>query len=372
VSRPNVGVSNRLTGIPAHRLTGHLRTQFRRWWLLVAVTGTRAAAQVIRRFPRVRVLVAGDLMLDNFIWGTVERISPEAPVPVVRVSAESRRLGGAANVIHNLRALGGQVIACGVVGSDAAGRQLVADLRRLGVNVAGVVQSRGAATTRKTRIIAHQQQVVRLDREDDAHGDSRAAARARGFLLAELRRADVVVISDYGKGLISAPLLAALAALRSRRPFPLVVDPKKLNFAYYRQPSLVTPNREEASQAAGVEIRDATSLARAGAALLARWQADAVLITRGELGMSLFERGAPPRHFPTAARHVFDVTGAGDTVVAACALALGARASLETAAILANHAAGIVVGEVGTATVSAKQLQADLRGRGAGREEKSR
>ena len=335
----------------------------------VAIAGARAAAQVIRRFPRVRVLVAGDLMVDDFIWGTVDRISPEAPVPVVRVTAESRRLGGAANVIHNLRALGGQVIACGVVGADAAGRQLVDDLRRLGADVGGVVRSRGAATTRKTRIIAHQQQVVRLDREDAAQGDGRAAARARGFLLANLGRADVVVISDYGKGLITPPLLAALAALRARRPFALVVDPKKLNYPHYRAPSLVTPNRDEASEASGIDIHDANSLSRAGAALLARWQAEAVLVTRGEQGMSLFVPGAPERHFPTAARHVYDVTGAGDTVIATCALALGAGASLETAAVLANHAAGIVVGEVGTATVTAAQLKADLRGRGDGRKQ---
>lgn len=326
-----------------------------------------APAAVIGRFPRVRVLVAGDLMLDHFIWGSVERISPEAPVPVVQVTEESRRLGGAANVIHNLRALGGQVIACGVVGADDAGRHLVDDLRRLGADVSGVAQSRGAATTRKTRIIAHQQQVVRLDREDAGQGDSSAAARARGFLLANLARADVVVISDYGKGLITPTLLAALAALRAQRSFPLIIDPKKVNYAHYRRPSLVTPNREEASQASGVEIRDAKSLSRAGAALLERWQAEAVLITRGEHGMSLFARGVPERHFPTVARHVFDVTGAGDTVVAACALALGARASLETAAVLANHAAGIVVGEVGTATVTARQLKADLGGRGARR-----
>ena len=329
--------------------------------------GQPAVGAVIARFPRVRVLVAGDLMLDHFIWGTVERISPEAPVPVVQVTTESRRLGGAANVIHNLRALGGRVIGCGVVGGDAAGRQLVDDLRDLGADVAGVARNRGAATTRKTRIIAHQQQVVRLDREDSTQGDGRAAARARGFLLAHLLRADVVVISDYGKGLITPPLLAALAAMRARRPFPLVIDPKKVNYPHYRRPSLVTPNREEASQASGIEIRDAASLARAGAALLAGWQAEAVLITRGEQGMSLFVPGAPPRHFPTVARHVYDVTGAGDTVVATCALALGARASLETAAVLANHAAGIVVGEVGTATVTAAQLKADLRGRGEGK-----
>ena len=328
---------------------------------------TRAAATVIRRFPRVRVLVAGDLMLDHFIWGSVERISPEAPVPVVQVTAESRRLGGAANVIHNLRSLGGQVTACGVVGADDAGRQLVDELRRLGADVSGVMQSRGAATTRKTRIIAHQQQVVRLDREDAAQRDSGAAARARGFLLATLARADVVVVSDYGKGLITPALLAALAALRAQRSFPLIIDPKKVNYAHYRGPSLVTPNREEASQASGIEILDAKSLSRAGAVLLERWQAEAVLVTRGEHGMALFARGAPERHFPTVARHVYDVTGAGDTVVATCALALGARASLETAAVLANHAAGIVVGEVGTATVTARQLRADLDGRGARR-----
>jgi len=321
-----------------------------------------AVGRVLARFARVRVLVAGDLMLDHFVWGKVERISPEAPVPVVQVTDESRRLGGAANVMHNVRALGGQVLACGVVGADAAGRELVRELRRLGVHVAGVVQSRVAATTRKTRIIAHQQQVVRLDREDPAHADSSAAARARGFLLANVHSADVVVISDYGKGLVTPALLAALAALRARRPFPLVIDPKKVNFAHYRLPSLVTPNRDEASLAAGVDISDGRSLSRAGAALLERWQAEAVLITRGEQGMSLFVRDAAERHFPTVARQVYDVTGAGDTVVATCALALGAGADLEIAAVLANHAAGIVVGEVGTATVSARQLKADVVG----------
>jgi D-glycero-beta-D-manno-heptose-7-phosphate kinase len=322
-----------------------------------------ALAAVIARFARVRVLVAGDLMLDHFIWGRVERISPEAPVPVVQVTAESRRLGGAANVAHNLRALGGAVTVCGVVGTDPAGRDLLDGLRRIGADVGGVLQSRGAATTRKTRIIAHQQQVVRLDREDDGQRDSRAAARARGFLLANLRRADVVLVSDYGKGFVTPPLLAALGGLHAERPFPLLIDPKQVNFAHYRGATLLTPNQHEASLAAGIEIRDDASLARVGAALLRRWQAEAVLITRGEHGMSLFAPGVPARHFPTVARHVYDVTGAGDTVVAACALALGAGAGREIAAILANHAAGIVVGEIGTATVTAAQLLADLRQR---------
>ncbi len=316
-------------------------------------------AAVILRFPKVRALVAGDLMLDQFVWGRVQRISPEAPVPVVQVTDESFRLGGAANVVNNLRSLGGQVLVCGTVGQDASGRRLLGELRRIGCDASGVIGGRGLATTVKTRIIAHQQQVVRLDREDAA-ADSPAAARARGFLLANLWRADVVVLSDYGKGLITPTLLAALAAMRARRKFLLVIDPKQANFSHYRSASLVTPNRDEASQASGIDIRDDASLARAGAELLRRWQAEAVLITRGEQGMSLFRAGQPARHFPTAARHVFDVTGAGDTVVATCALALGAGADLETAAILANHAASIVVGEVGTATVTAAQLRVDV------------
>jgi D-beta-D-heptose 7-phosphate kinase/D-beta-D-heptose 1-phosphate adenosyltransferase len=320
----------------------------------------RESARAISRFPRVTVLVAGDLMLDQFIWGRVQRISPEAPVPVVHVTAESFRLGGAANVVHNIRSLGGRVLACGTLGQDAAGRRVVAELRRIGADTAGVVLGGEQATTCKTRIIAHQQQVVRLDREADGVADSRAAARARGFLLANLWKADVVVLSDYGKGLITPALLAALAALRARRRFTLVIDPKRTNFAHYRGASLVTPNRDEASDAAGVEIEDEASLASAGRALLERWSAEAVLITRGEQGMSLFEGGRPPRHFPTAARRVFDVTGAGDTVLGTCALALAAGASLETAAVLANHAAGIVVGEVGTATVTAAQLRAEI------------
>lgn len=317
----------------------------------------------LRRFPRVRVLVAGDLMLDQFVWGRVRRISPEAPVPVVQVTDESFRLGGAGNVVHNLRSLGGGAIACGAVGDDAPGRRLLEELTRIGADTSGVVRTRDVATTCKTRIIAHQQQVVRLDREEDGRTDSRGAARARGYLLANLFRADVVVISDYGKGMINEGVLRALAAVRRRRPFPLIIDPKQLNFEHYRCASLVTPNRDEASRASGIEIEDEGSLTRAGAELLRRWEAEAVLVTRGEEGMSLFRAGLPPRHFPTAARRVFDVTGAGDTVLATCALALGAGASWETTAMLANHAAGIVVGEVGTAAVTVSQLRADLRDR---------
>lgn len=323
----------------------------------------RSPATIVRRFGNVKALVAGDLMLDHFVWGSVERISPEAPVPVVQVTEDSLRLGGAANVVNCIRALGAEAMVCGVVGIDNAGRQLGEELRRVGAETGGLMRSRETATIRKTRIIAHQQQVVRLDREDRDQGTTRAAARARGFFLANLWKADVVVVSDYGKGLVTPPLLAALAAIRARRNFVLVVDPKQCNFQHYRHPTLITPNRDEASSASGIEIHDDASLIRAGCELLRRWVADAVLITRGEDGMSLFRPDQPVHHLPTQARHVFDVTGAGDTVVSACAVALGAGANLEAAAGLANHAAGVVVGEVGTATVSQERLRAALSDR---------
>jgi rfaE bifunctional protein kinase chain/domain len=320
----------------------------------------------IRRFRGCRVLVAGDLMLDHFLWGDVDRVSPEAPVPVVRITGETFRLGGAANVMSNVRALGGSVFACGTIGADAAGRELLRLLGEIGVDTAGVWRGRELQTIRKTRVLAQQQQMIRLDREQRDGAGSRAAALARGQLVANIGKADVVVLSDYGKGLVTPELLAMLARMRQRRPFVLVIDPKDVNFPHYSGPSLVTPNREEASRASGIDIRDRASLERAGRELVRRWRAEAVLITRGERGMSLFVAGGPIRHFPTVARRVFDVTGAGDTVVATCALAIGAGADLPTAAVLANHAAGLVVGEVGTATVSAAQLRADLRRRAAG------
>jgi rfaE bifunctional protein kinase chain/domain len=323
-------------------------------------TLARRSAAVTRRFPRVRVLVVGDLMLDEFIWGRVDRISPEAPVPVVQVTHENVHLGGAANVAHNILALGAQAAACGVVGQVRAGRRVLAELKRVGAGTAGVVAVRGAVTIRKTRIIAHSQQVVRFDRES-THHLPHARRRLARFLDRHLWDCDAVVLSDYGKGVVDAELLARLRAARTRRPFRLIVDPKRVNFEHYRGVTLATPNTLEASEAAGIAIRDEATLRAAGRRLLERWDAEAVLITRGEQGMTLFARDNGARHFPTVARQVFDVTGAGDTVVATCALALAAGANVDEAAMLANHAAGIVVGKVGTATLSATELRRALR-----------
>ncbi len=329
------------------------------------VSGRRLEA-LIRRFSGVRVLVVGDFMLDQFVWGRVHRISPEAPVPVVHVTAEDVRPGGAGNVVSNLAALGGRVAACGVVGRDAAGGRLASALAALGAATHGIIAGHGP-TTQKTRIIAHHQQVVRLDREDVGAPDGTSARRVRDFVLGHRGRYDVLVVSDYGKGAVGADLLEALAAARARREFTWLVDPKRANFAHYRRASLMKPNREEAAAAAGIEINDATTLRTAGERLLERWQAGAVLISRGEEGMALFKaaergRGVVVRQFPTVAREVFDVTGAGDTVLAACALALGAGGTLEEATVLANHAAGVVVGKVGTATVTRAELRAAVRG----------
>jgi rfaE bifunctional protein kinase chain/domain len=326
------------------------------------VSGRRLKT-LVQRFQRVRVLVVGDLMLDHFIWGRVERISPEAPVPVVQVTRQDSRPGGAGNVVSNIAALGGRPAVCGIVGHDAAGTHLKASLRTLGAGTAGITVSRADETTQKTRIIAHQQQVVRLDRERAATSASTAARRVRDWVLRHHAGYDVLVISDYNKGVVGPDLLEALADAHRRRRFTWLVDPKRANFPYYRRVSLVKPNREEAAAASGVDIRDAASLREAGRRLLARWEAGAVLISRGEEGMALFKAGGAVEEFSTVAREVFDVTGAGDTVLAACALALGAGGTLEEATVLANHAAGVVVGKVGTAVVTAAELAAAVGAR---------
>jgi len=319
----------------------------------------RHLSALIRRFANVRLLVVGDLMLDQFIWGRVERISPEAPVPVVQVTRESFLLGGAANVANNVRALGGRAGLCGVLGSDHAGRRVLGDLKRIGISARGIAMTRGAVTVSKTRIIAHNQQVVRLDREQTGHSKA-ATARLTAFLQRHVWDFDGVLLSDYGKGVITPELLAILHTARQRRPFRLIVDPKRPNFAHYRGMTLATPNLHEAAEASGVEIRDDASLNLAAKRLLERWQAEALLVTRGEDGMSLFTPQGAVRHFPTAARQVFEVTGAGDTVAATCALALAAGARLDEAALLANHAAGVVIGKLGTATVTADELRSEI------------
>jgi D-beta-D-heptose 7-phosphate kinase/D-beta-D-heptose 1-phosphate adenosyltransferase len=318
---------------------------------------------LVGTFHKAHLLVVGDLMLDRFVWGDVERISPEAPVPVLRVSSESSRLGGAANVIHNIRTLGGKVTGCGVIGKDEAGKRILHELQRINASRAGVFSDRAFQTIQKTRIIARprHQQIVRLDREE--LGSIRAAtlARLRQWLWRSASRYDAIVISDYGKGVVHAELLDAVAELAGAKRLTCIVDPKRENYARYRMPALITPNKDEASEASGIAIRDESTLRTAGEKLLRMWRAKALLITRGPDGMSLFLPRGRVKHFPTQPRDMFDVTGAGDTVVAVCALALACGGSYEDAAVLANQAAGLVGDEVGTVAVSLKSLKRNLK-----------
>lgn len=328
----------------------------------------RRWSRLVSGFAGRRILVIGDLMLDRFVWGDVRRISPEAPVPVVRVTRESEHLGGAGNVVANLASLGAKPVFVGWVGRDEAGRRLARLLEDLGVDASGLLTSKEVETIEKTRILAHGQQVVRLDRESSAPG-ARLSRRLLAAVEERLSAADAVLVSDYGKGAVDAELLERLREARSQHDFAYLVDPKHKNFDHYRGATLVKPNENEAAAASGVEIADAHSLALAGRDLLSRWASESVLISRGENGISLFRREGPARHFPAAAREVFDVTGAGDTVMAVAALVLAAGGSLEDVAGLANLAAAIVVGKVGTATVGRRELSAAIRAAGpAGRE----
>jgi len=315
----------------------------------------------VASFGDATVLVIGDLMVDRYYAGRVRRISPEAPVPVVEVVEEIQRCGGAANVARNIRGLGAAVEVCGVVGRDTEGDWLRAELERSGVGVAGVVPHAGRPTILKSRVVAHHQQVVRFDREQAGPHPAPVQRLLAEFVASVWGRVDAVVVSDYGKGVILRALMDRVRALNRRGSgMPVVVDPKSSRFELYRGATVVTPNLAEALAAAGAAARGPADVERAGTALARRVRGSAILITRGEMGMSLFEPGRLPLHIPTVAREVFDVTGAGDTVVSVLALALARGASLPQAAGLANLAAGVVVGEFGTVPVTREQLLAEM------------
>ena len=305
---------------------------------------------------RATVLVVGDLMLDEFVWGKVSRISPEAPVPVVWVQSESVMPGGAANVANNLRALGAGVRLAGVVGADPWGQRLLKELTRRRIGVSGVIRDRTSPTTVKTRVIAHHQQVVRVDRERQAPLSAATRTRLIETIRKQLEAVDAVIIEDYGKGVISRELLGEVIPLARARRTLITVDPKEEHFDLYRGVTALTPNRAEAGQALGRELETEAALARGGQELLERLRSDAVLITLGEDGMCLFERSGRRTRIPTVAQEVFDVAGAGDTVIAAFTLALAGGASMPEAAVIANRAAGIVVGKLGVAVATPEEL----------------
>jgi rfaE bifunctional protein kinase chain/domain len=310
--------------------------------------------ELLKAMRGVRIAVAGDMMLDEWLWGNVRRISPEAPVPVVEVTSQSFTLGGAGNVANNLAALGAKVFLVGVVGKDDAGARVLDLCKRIGINTSGVAISSARPTTQKTRIVAHNQQVVRADREVTGAPDAATRRAVVQRLRALDGKIDGAIVSDYGKGLVAAPLVQALLAHKHR--VVVTGDPKPQNLQAFVGVDLIAPNAAEAASAAGVSTTSDADLARAAARLLKVARCRHVLVTRGESGMTLFGGGGAPFTVPAVARQVYDVSGAGDTVISALTSALAAGAPIRHAVALASLAAGVVVEKLGTATATPKEI----------------
>ena len=305
----------------------------------------------LKRFPSARIMVVGDVMADHYIWGEVERISPEAPVPVVHVRREETLLGGAANVVSNLAALDARVELCSLVGLDAYGELIHEELRMHKVPTDGLIVNKKRKTILKTRVIAHGQQVVRVDWEDTTPIGSRLTRQLLAHIESRAGDLDAVIISDYGKGVINKALLDGLRTLMKTHNMIVAVDPKIQNMRHYHGFTTMTPNHHESGQALGLKLNNVDKeIHGAGRQILKRYRLQSLVITRGEEGMSLFENGAHVMDIPTVAKEVYDVTGAGDTVISALTCGLAVGAMLHEAATIANFAAGIVIAEVGTAS----------------------
>lgn len=315
---------------------------------------------IVRNFSRAKLLVIGDVMLDEYIWGKVTRISPEAPVPVVNVHHQTMMPGGAANVTRNVRALGAGVCLAGVLGKDASGRYLERLLKAEEVDTGGIIKRSDGGTILKTRVIAHSQQVVRIDREQSTVFAPAVEKKIFKYIEKTIADVDAVVIEDYGKGLITQGLVSFLVDKCGDYRKPLVVDPKKGHFLDYTGITAITPNMEEALSAAGMEDDGeyvAQRIKEAGRRIINKWHPRSVLITLGEHGMILFEEGIEDSYqIPVTAKEIYDVSGAGDTVVAVFTAALASGATMKEATAISNIAAGIVVGKVGTATVTRREL----------------
>lgn len=317
--------------------------------------------RIISKFSKIKVLIIGDLILDEFLWGKVSRISPEAPVPVVWVQSESFMPGGASNVANNLHALGGKVYLAGVIGMDERGKILTEELTKKGIDIGGVVIDGERPTTLKTRVIAHHQQVVRIDKEKMETLGPGLIDQIVDYVKEIIRDIDAIIIEDYGKGVITPRLLEEVLRVAKRHKKIICVDPKEEHFHYYKGVTAITPNHHEAAQSAGIKVKDDDSLVKIGKVLLNKLRCEAVLITLGENGMQLFEKKGRITYIPTVAQDVFDVSGAGDTVIGAFTLALGAGASMPDAAYISNFAAGIVVGKVGIAVVTQEELLSRIK-----------
>ncbi|MBN1426462.1 D-glycero-beta-D-manno-heptose-7-phosphate kinase [Candidatus Fermentibacteria bacterium] len=315
----------------------------------------------IQRMQGARVLVTGDYMLDKYVWGTVHRVSPEAPVPILVVDREEFRPGGAGNVAANVSAMGGTAMSLGLRGDDPEGATLREVLLARGIKADGLIVGEGRDTTVKCRIVAHSQQLVRMDRESTSAASTRDQERLLETARARMGEADALIMEDYNKGVLTPRVIETLIQWSHERGIPVAVDPKLENFHSYRHVTLLKPNQSEVERFLGIAIRDENQLVAAGTTLRRRMHADLLLITRGERGMTLFGPGRAIRHIPSKAREVYDVSGAGDTAVAVMALALACGAHPWEAAYMANAAAGICVSKIGTQPVSVAELEHDVQ-----------
>ncbi len=313
-----------------------------------------------KKFSNTGVLVIGDLMVDQYIWGKVKRISPEAPVPVVEVTKEDLLLGGAANVAHNIQSLGGKVFIAGTIGSDDTGKLLTNKLTEKGFNTDGIIIDSERPTTVKTRVIAHSQQVVRFDREVKSDISRSTSSLLLEYVESCLPQIKGIIISDYCKGLITRSLINKIIKATKSKVF-IAADPKIGHFSYYKNLGLLTPNLNEASFGSGIDIKDEKTLIDAGRELIKKLNCKSLIITRGDEGMTIFESNNRITHIPTCAREVYDVSGAGDTVISTLTLCHSAGLSLKEAAVIANHAAGIVVGKMGTAVTNQKEILKSMK-----------
>ena len=321
----------------------------------------RKLVQCLQRFHQAKVLVIGDLILDHYIWGRVYRVSPEAPVPIVHVNSESFHLGGAANVFQNIIALEGQADICGVVGADESGQALLKMLASRRRGRRGVIVDPDRPTTKKTRILANSQQIVRYDVEQQHDISKKATQHILRYVQSCLSDISCLVISDYAKGVVTPLLMQELSHMLCRYEIPLVVDPKIDHFSYFAGVTVMTPNYEEATQGVRYVMQNPEATEEPGHLLREKLGCEAVLVTRGSQGMTLCKEKGQTIHIPAVARQVYDVTGAGDTVVGTMALALSVGASVHEGALLANHAAGEVVGMVGTASITRAQLKKTIQ-----------
>ncbi len=316
----------------------------------------RRLERALLGFAQVELLVVGDMMLDEYLWGDVDRISPEAPVPVVHVTRDSMALGGAGNVVRNAVAMGASCRFCGVVGKDSSGDQVVDLLKDLGVDVGGLVRVEDRPTTRKTRIEARSQQMLRFDRETDDPISAATSKELLGVVAAAIPGSDGLILEDYGKGVLLKNVLRSVMRQAKAAGLPITVDPKD-QVSLFKGADLVKPNLREVESLTGVRIRDRADLIRAVAKLRRTLGGSDVVVTRGGDGMTIFEGTEEPLDVPIAHSEVYDVQGAGDTSIAALTLARLAGATLHEAAILANAAAGVVVGKLGTATATPDEIR---------------